>query len=80
VKKELEQAEQKRQEPGNNDAARIARDIVCANLRIGRYTQGLKNPTEPQAEVQERADCLDVRQRKGITSHAEKLSICCKVP
>lgn len=57
VKKELEQAEQKRRESGNNDAARIDRDIVCANLRIGRYTQRLKNPTEPQAEVQERADC-----------------------
>lgn len=56
TEEQISQTERKRQ-PGNNDAARIDRDIVCANLRIGRYTQGLKNPTEPQAEVQERADC-----------------------
>lgn len=53
VKKELEQAEQKRREPGNNDAARIDRDIVCLNLRLQRLEDaaGTREGTEPPADV-----------------------------
>lgn len=53
VKKELEQAEQKRREPGNNDTARIARDIVCLNLRLQRLEDaaGEQEGTEPPADV-----------------------------
>lgn len=53
VKKELEQAEQKRREPGNNDAARMDRDIVCLNLRLQRLEDaaGTREGTEPPADV-----------------------------
>lgn len=53
VKKELEQAEQKRREPGNNDAARIDRDIVCLNLRLQRLEDaaGTREGTEPPVDV-----------------------------
>jgi hypothetical protein len=53
IKKELEQAEQKRQEPGKNDAARTDRDIACLNLRLQRLkdSAGTQEGTEPPADV-----------------------------
>lgn len=53
IKNELEQAGKKRQEPGNNDAALIDRDILCLNLRLQRLKDaaGTQEGTEPPADV-----------------------------
>ena len=68
VKKELERAEQKRREPGNNDAARIDRDIVCLNLRLQRLEDaaGAQEGTEPPADVPAYGKHFIKRGRKDI--------------